>query len=304
MNRNPAEIAIGPMLLGTVFNICLYGMMVVQTYSYYTQRQSGERSWIKFVVGFLFLADTVNSVFMLVYLYSTLIINFGSVDKLTRSTWVFDVEPISSGAIATCVQLFYGWRIQKLIKKEWITCIICIFSVIGGLSAVASSIAAIKVPDYVEWHRFEAAVTLWLGSAIVADITIASSLVWFFRGRKSGVAATDDIVNRLIKSTLQTGMLTSIFACVDLATFLAIKDGTHLIFNVPLSKLYTNSFMAMLNSRINDGYSSEKAATRGDSTVVDGLQLTTVCRVVSTSASDLPPASIFDGRSEIQFNYV
>jgi len=153
-------------------------------------------------------------------------------------------------------------------------------------SAIGSTVASINIPHFVQWHNFDAAVILWLGSAILADVVIASSLIWFLRGRKTGIAITDDLVNKLIKSALQTGMLTSTIACVDLVLFLAREDGTHLIFNLPLSTLYTNSFMAILTSRISEDCDLEKANTRGDSAVVEGLQLTTICSIVPSTTLD------------------
>lgn len=76
--------------------------------------------------------------------------------------------------------------------------------------------------------------------------------------------------------TVQTGMITAICAIIDLVLFLASvssgqtvcgsKDlltftptqpsGLHLIFNLPLSKLYTNSLMSSLNSRMGWKYST------------------------------------------------
>ena len=38
---------------------------------------SRDRKWLKCVVLFLFLADTVNAVFDLVYVYLALVVNFG-----------------------------------------------------------------------------------------------------------------------------------------------------------------------------------------------------------------------------------
>ena len=96
----------------------------------------------------------------------------------------------------------------------------------------------------------------------------------------------DDVVNRIIRCmsssfiqyvtlislpiqvTVQTGAITAVCAIVDLIVYLVDNTGTyvlrcrisrqllisnnissHLIFNVPLSKLYTNSLMSSLNAR-------------------------------------------------------
>lgn len=48
---------------------------------------------------------------------------------------------------------------------------------------------------------------------------------------------------------MQTGAVTAVVAILDIVFFLIDNTGTHLIFNVPLSKLYTNSLMSSLNAR-------------------------------------------------------
>jgi hypothetical protein len=111
MAKGPAEIAyvkflvyigsllnicsLGPMLIGTVFNIVLYGIMITQVYLYFNTyklwvasnflvtrcqltRIPRDRKWLKCLVLFLFLADTVNALFDLVYVYDALIINFST----------------------------------------------------------------------------------------------------------------------------------------------------------------------------------------------------------------------------------
>ncbi|KAL4248567.1 hypothetical protein AB1N83_014126 [Pleurotus pulmonarius] len=50
--------------------------------------------------------------------------------------------------------------------------------------------------------------------------------------------------------TLQTGLLTSIFASLDAILFLAIPDTAYnFALDFPLSKLYTNSLLSSLNAR-------------------------------------------------------
>ena len=51
--------------------------------------------------------------------------------------------------------------------------------------------------------------------------------------------------------TISNGLLVSVVAILNLITFLALpSSGLYLVFNFPLAKLYTNSLMSTLNSRI------------------------------------------------------
>jgi len=286
---NPAEIALGPIVIGTVFNVLLHGIMIAQMYSYFNQRRlSRGLSWIKYVVGLLFAAETMNTALMLAYMYTTLILRFGSSEVLRTSTWEFNLFPATAGVIASTVQLFYGWRVQVLIKKRWLTSLIYFFALIGGLSSIVTSVYCNLIPEFAKWSRFAPVVELWVSCAIVADTIITFSLIWFLYSKRTGAASTDHLVNRLITSVLQTGTLTCAIAILDIATGSAnTSSGLHFVFNIPLPKLYTNSLLAMLNSGISDTSSAVPDDTTG------GQEFTTVYLTHSIPiANDLPVASI------------
>lgn len=102
----------------------------------------------------------------------------------------------------------------------------------------------------------------------------------------------------MIPVTVQTGLLTAIWAVVDLTVYLTVATGVHLIFNFPLSKLYTNSLMSTLNSRAgwtDDSDSKDLQSFGGDGTV-DGLnknprqtRLANVVQLGTTQSTDSRP---------------
>ncbi|EEB95343.1 hypothetical protein MPER_05698, partial [Moniliophthora perniciosa FA553] len=119
-----------------------------------------------------------------------------------------------------------------------------------------------------------AAVLVWLVGQCVADVAITLILVeylwvvvFFFlfslanpicrRKHKTGFHSSDQLVDRIIRMTVQTGLTTSLCAVADLILYLVNPTGLHLIFNFPLAKLYTVSLMSSLNSRA--------AVTKGES---------------------------------------
>lgn len=72
--------------------------------------------------------------------------------------------------------------------------------------------------------------------------------------------------------TVQTGMVTSILAIIDLAVYLRWTEGYHIAFNFMLAKLYTNSLLSSLNSRSGwaFGSSSDPSGNRGPSSGTRG----------------------------------
>jgi len=154
-----------------------------------------------------------------------------------------------TGIIAASVQLFFAWRVKVVTNSKIATGIVVVCSLISLLSAIGTSIAVGLIPVFTEFVRFEVIVILWLVGAAVADICITIALCYHLQKHKTGFSATDDIVNRIIRLTVQTGAVTAICATIDVIVFCVDNTGTHLIFNVPLSKLYTNSLMSSLNAR-------------------------------------------------------
>ncbi|KAK0439668.1 hypothetical protein EV421DRAFT_1820043 [Armillaria borealis] len=67
-------------------------------------------------------------------------------------------------------------------------------------------------------------VILWLVATCVADILITVILVWHLYGNlknhKTGFRGSDESVDRIIQSTVQTGLITTLCALIDLLTYL------------------------------------------------------------------------------------
>ncbi|TFY62216.1 hypothetical protein EVJ58_g4007 [Rhodofomes roseus] len=72
-----AQAAEGPALIGIFLNVMLYGAMITQTFFYFSTYKT-DPAWIKAYVFILFLADTLNAVFNIAWIYGVLITNFGA----------------------------------------------------------------------------------------------------------------------------------------------------------------------------------------------------------------------------------
>jgi len=245
---NPAEIAHGPVLIGFTFNAVLLGVMFTQVYLYYTQFKN-DKMWIKVFVAVLFLLDIFNTSCDAAYLYLALIEHFGDFKYLGVVTWLFDTDPASTGFIVTLVQSFFAWRIY-LLTKSWIyPAMILATAITGGVTAILTPVEVAKVPFFVDIGLSKTTISIWLASEVLGDFIITTVLVWHLSSHKTGFQRSDMIIDRIIRLTIQTGLLTMIFAAINLIVFLTDPTGTHLLFNFFLCKLYSNSLMSTLNSR-------------------------------------------------------
>ncbi|KXN82340.1 hypothetical protein AN958_02670 [Leucoagaricus sp. SymC.cos] len=133
------------------------------------------------------------------------------------------------------VQLFFSWRIWILTRNVIIAAVVVLLSLAAGACAIVTTYEITIIPEFVRYQEF--------------------------KKHKTGFKSSDMVIDRIIRVTMQTGLLTSMLAIVDLIVYLADPTGTHLIFNFPLCKLYSNSLMSSLNSR--GGWRYDSSVTSG-----------------------------------------
>ncbi|KZP31806.1 hypothetical protein FIBSPDRAFT_1037358 [Athelia psychrophila] len=245
---NPAKNALGPIFWGTAIAGALYGVLVMQVIMYFRQRGGAKRPFVKYVVGGLFFTNTTQTILAFVYLYRTLVQRSGDVSAVEVADWTFMLgKPAFTAVIAGTVQLFYAWRVHVLIKKLYFTLAIVIGALTGTVLGISLTVGDARIPQFNRWHK-ELAHNLiaWLGVSACTDIIFATLLVTFLSKRRTGLAVTDSVINRMIRDTLQTGLLTAVVAIMNLVMFVAATNRSSLILNVPLSKVYNISFMSLL----------------------------------------------------------
>ncbi|KAJ3991933.1 hypothetical protein F5050DRAFT_1046992 [Lentinula boryana] len=250
MALGPAEVAHGPMLIGTFLALILFGISVTQVYMYWSAYRKKDRNFIQGYVVLVFIADTVHTVFIMAYMYLSLVKHFGDISYISDSTWVFAAEPALVGIIGGLVQSFYGWRVQILLGNWFVTLVIFVGALANMLMGIATAIGADIVKAFSEFQKFQVVVIIWAVTAMAADLIIMATLVLHLRQFKTGFnKGTDNQIDRIIRLTLQTGMITVVWDIAHLLTFLLDPAGVHLFFNFTLAKLYTNSLLSSLNSR-------------------------------------------------------
>ncbi|KAN0066480.1 hypothetical protein ACQY0O_000574 [Thecaphora frezii] len=243
------DLTLGCMFIGVAGNVWLYGFSLVQAYIYYAHFPN-DKKFMRYFVLFLVLADSLNACFDLAFLYQYTVSNFGDLEYASVANPAFTSDPVMTGIIAFATQLFFAWRVFKLMHNKYMPALIATGAVISFCGALGTSIAVGMYPKFADFQKFQVIVIIWLVGAAVTDVIITMSLVWTLQKARTGFAATDDIITKLIRTTLQTGLLTTTFATVDIVLFLASSTSLHLVFNLPLAKLYVNTLLSTLNARV------------------------------------------------------
>ncbi|KAF9459784.1 hypothetical protein BDZ94DRAFT_1267364 [Collybia nuda] len=243
------QLSFGPMLIGVFINMILYGVLIVQTYTYY-QLYKRDTPWIRYLVLYLFIVETANTGFDMFIIYEPLILRFGLPDATRLFPTLFATEPIIIVAVSTPIQIFFAWRIRILTKSNWIPAAICLFafvSLAGGLWTGAKLVIIKLFARKPELHN---PALVWFLASCAADILITATLVLNLSKRRTGFTATDDAISKIIRMTVQTGMLTAFFAVGDVVFFMTLpRTALNFLWDLALSKLYTNCLMSTLNAR-------------------------------------------------------
>ncbi|KAF8311183.1 hypothetical protein DL93DRAFT_1506186 [Clavulina sp. PMI_390] len=194
---------------------------------------------IKIVVSFLLLADIISFALDLGFVWLYLITHFGDFQYIRRSEWVLTL-PVMTVIISSTVQCFFAWRVKVLTGKKWLWVILNVASFISfrehsssiiertNLTSMQSVVwellsAAWIVKEFDKFQSFQSVIIVWLTLA-ATDILIAVILVVQLSRRRNGIADTEDLITRLVRFTIQTGLVTSLWAITDLIVFLTLTN--------------------------------------------------------------------------------
>ncbi|KAF8914426.1 hypothetical protein CPB84DRAFT_1759235 [Gymnopilus junonius] len=241
------RLLFGPMLMGVFINMLLYGILVVQTYHYY-QTFKRDAPWIKYLVFYLFIIESLNSAFDMAMMWQALIQGYGQPPKFFPT--LFAAEPIVIVMVSTPIQMFFAWRIKLLTKSNILALIIVALSVVSLGGGTYTTALIIKIKLFARKPELHWPALVWFLSATVADVMITAVLVMTLSRRKTGFVATDDAISKIIRMTVQTGMVTAFFALGDVVFFMTLPHtALNFLWDLSLSKLYSNCLLSTLNAR-------------------------------------------------------
>ncbi|KAJ6573440.1 hypothetical protein DFH09DRAFT_1151871 [Mycena vulgaris] len=255
------ELLFGPMLIGVLLNTTLYGVtnadLVIQILIYYN-RYKQDRKWVRYLVLYLLVAETVNVVFDIGLIYEPLIFRYATARALVVSPLLLrpgtsciccvgSSESFILVAISMPVQLFVAWRVKMLTQSYFVPILIAVLAIVSFGGGLSVTIMVSLRPEYAGFGNFHPFVMTWLSSSAACDVILSMALIYSLRTRKTGAGATDRYVDRIICLTVQTGSITAIAAMLDLLVFFFTP--IQFIWDLPLSKLYSNALLSTLNTR-------------------------------------------------------
>ncbi|KAG9082180.1 hypothetical protein FRC06_005186 [Ceratobasidium sp. 370] len=242
----------GATYIGVVVATFLYGIMTLQTYTYWS-RYVHDSTFDRLFVVALWLLDTLQTVCISHMQYHYVINNYANPTALLYNNWSFNMEVGLTAIITFMVQSFFArraWFFTKRVGSRFTTTrqTQMMGAIILGFGLGAFAMVWV-LGEFSKFIKYNWLVGGWLGSAALGDVIIVYMLSTALMSQRTGFGRTDALINKLLRYTINTGLLTSLIAITDVVTFCTMNNLIHLGFNFMLGKLYTNTLLATLNSR-------------------------------------------------------
>ncbi|KAJ7150795.1 hypothetical protein C8R46DRAFT_1008285 [Mycena filopes] len=274
MSNIPPQLDVGqltiPLFIGTIINWALLGVLAVQVYIYLAAFPK-DRSINKLVVAFIAVAEILQTAGDSRNTIETFGSRWGDINSLDEVLWAWFSVPILGSTIASVGQLFFAWRISIISGGTWIMpaviAVITVFQMGAGIWTGVDIILA-KRFSQLTFDQLRPPIA-WLSATAACDlIIVAATLYYIMKSRQPGLhQVTKTSVSRIIKVSVETGVLCAVFALVDLYLFVKYDGNNyHLASCIWLSKVYSNSILVILNSRAYIGHDVPPNASRAHMT--------------------------------------
>jgi len=290
---NIAEIT-APLLLGSLWNWTLYGVLVTQFYVY-TYNFPNDSKRLKYLACGIFLTETVQAGLALCDIYYWFASGFGDLANLAKSHFSVWDGPLLGSVTCTTVQYFFAYRIWALSgKKSWRLCLmICFFSAVAGVSEFSGGIYSKATGEFARGRVLKNIAIVWLSGSVLADGLIALSMIYHLEKRRTDGHGflSNSAISRIVRLTVETNLFTTSVAIIALVLIVVKPDKDW--FTCPtaiIGKLYANSLFASLNNRIaiREG-AARKAAMRSPNATDSGVSRS---KGTSDFHLDKPPSAI------------
>ncbi|KAJ7090410.1 hypothetical protein B0H15DRAFT_930515 [Mycena belliarum] len=249
-----------PLFIGTIINWALLGALVVQLYLYFVAFPKDTR-FAKGLVAAIAVAEFLETMGNSRDMIRTFGTGWGNPKVLDTVGWAWFTVPVLGSAIASAGQLFFAWRIYVISRSVFVPIVIAGVSAVQLGAGIWTGVLISRAQRFslLQFRVLKPPVA-WLAATALADLIIVAGTIYYLsKARDPDFSrSTNALLHRIIKITVETGLLCALFAIVDLALFIKYDGNNfHLAVCVWLSKVYSNSILVILNSRAAIGHAQQ-----------------------------------------------
>ncbi|KAJ6595027.1 hypothetical protein DFH09DRAFT_1357796 [Mycena vulgaris] len=240
---------IGFTLMGVTINTYLTGVIISQFFTYWNSKFR-DPWWIRSVVAFLFVINFAQAAAVIYMSWFYCVTNFTNPGVIAISLWPYPFTALVTAVLALINQVFQSWRIYVFTSNRILVGFILLAALATCGMGVAAAIQSWIFSELAKLAALQPVVEGNLALQCAIDVIISIRLSFAFAKSKTNFARTDKVLNRLIRTAVQSGFFTAVFALGTLLSF-RFSPGTYMIalFALPIGRIYTHTMMDHLNSR-------------------------------------------------------
>ncbi|KAF9525279.1 hypothetical protein CPB83DRAFT_944065 [Crepidotus variabilis] len=249
-----------------MLNWSLFGVLSMQMYIYYVTFGT-DPLHNKLLAYGVYLLEVIQTILLTQSCFHAFAQGFGDFNQMDEIGTLWFSVPTLSGVVACVAQLFYAYRIHILARSKFIVCAIIALSVLqlgGGIATAVMSKRAIFHSHFLGpgSYKTTGVSQIWNGSSMLCDVIIAICMIVCLSHRMNGLPSTRKLVKKIILLTVETGSITAVVALLNFILVLLPTRPTYFLTPVAiLGKLYSNSMMAVFNSRIHFSMANEQVSS-------------------------------------------
>ncbi|KAH8825032.1 hypothetical protein DL96DRAFT_1817633 [Flagelloscypha sp. PMI_526] len=242
----PVSLLVGALLLGFSLDIYLYGFACYQ-YLVYKTTKFDDPIQLRILVAVLFVIDTSQTIAEFYGVWHFAVENYANPIALARAIWITPFCCVASGLTALIVEAFLIHRLYRLSGLFWLSLFLLFAAVVAFTCGVIAPAWAGLTYDATKWKSIIPISITWRGTEAGVDVVIAVVLSRAFWRSKTGLTRTNTILNRCIRTSIQSGLFTSVIAVADVLIF-AFWPVSYLyaILGWPIGRIYSNSLLYTL----------------------------------------------------------
>ncbi|KAJ7136780.1 hypothetical protein C8R44DRAFT_362703 [Mycena epipterygia] len=239
------DTTIGYTLLAVTINTYLTGIITSQFFTYWNTKYT-DAWWIRALVLFLFVVNAAQAATVVYMSWFYCVTNFANPQVVVIVLWPSSLTVITNAVLALVNQTFQSWRIYMYTKSKILVSFILAAALatcgLGIAVAILQSSRLSQLSNISALNPFGEA-NLALQS--VVDVLIAIILsITYSRWLKTSSMRMDRVLNRLIRTAIQSGFFTAVFA-LGILLSVHFSPGTNMktLFALPIGRIYTHTMM-------------------------------------------------------------
>ncbi|KAH7886529.1 hypothetical protein F5I97DRAFT_1926801 [Phlebopus sp. FC_14] len=212
---------LGMEYIGFTLAMWLFGVNSAQAFAYF--QTYSDPLFLKLTVIAVVILDSANTALMCWGLYLQIIPNLGK-STLNLPLVVETMAIVLNAFIVECFLSQSIFRISQ--KNKVLTASIIILAVVQLAFALAACVQAIFFLRFPDYHSGATIVigTLSVGLAVLTDLVITASLVFYFIRGRSSIGPGSDVLSKLIVYALQRTVMITVPQILLVIFFLVMPD--------------------------------------------------------------------------------